>query len=186
MSEQEGPITAYEWKIPEQSQTGGEGGSKGLEKNMSPAGNWTQLEFFDDEGKNPTLKEYEGRGLMQDKAVLITGGDSGIGRSVAVLMAREGADVSIVYLPYEEEDAQGTKAFIEKAGRKANLLPMDITKEENCKKAVESHMKTFGKLSCLINNAAMQEFVPDIADIDLAVVEKTFRTNVFAAFAFVK
>ena len=91
--------------------------------------------------------------MMQDKAVLITGGDSGIGRSVAILMAREGADVSIVYLPYEEEDAQGTKAFIERAGRKANLLPMDITKEENCKKAVESHMKTFGKLSVLVNNA---------------------------------
>jgi len=67
------PVTAFEWKIPAQSQTG----SKGLESKMTPAANWTQLEFFDDAGEKPYLKEYEGRGLLKDKAVLITGGDSG-------------------------------------------------------------------------------------------------------------
>lgn len=94
------PVTAFEWKIEAQSQTG----SKGLESNMKvrygllggfllytyslkPAANWTQLEHFDDSGEKPYLKEYEGRGLLKDKAVLITGGDSGIGRSVAILMA---------------------------------------------------------------------------------------------------
>lgn len=71
-------------------------------------------------------------------------------------MAREGADVSFVYLPEEEEDAQGTKSYIEKAGRRANLLPLDITSEENCKKIIESHMQTFGKLNVLVNNSAMQ------------------------------
>lgn len=175
------PITAYPWDIPAQSQTG----TKGLESKMEPAANWTQMECYDDEGK-PYLKEYEGRGLLQDKAVLITGGDSGIGRSVAILMAREGADVSFVYLPEEESDAQDTKAYIEKAGRKANLLALDITDEANCRKAVDSHMQAFGKLSVLVNNSAMQEFVDDLKKIDLAVVEKTFRTNILSIFAITK
>ncbi|TLD37528.1 hypothetical protein E2P81_ATG04340 [Venturia nashicola] len=176
------PVTAFQWDIKAQSQTG----SKGLEGKMEPAANWTQLEYFDDSGENPYLKEYEGRGLLKDKAVLITGADSGIGRSVAILMAREGADISFVYLPEEEEDAQATKTAIESAGRKANLLPLDITSEENCKKAVDSHMNAFGKISVLVNNSAMQEFVDDFKDIDLAVVEKTFRTNILSIFAMVK
>jgi NAD(P)-dependent dehydrogenase (short-subunit alcohol dehydrogenase family) len=71
-------------------------------------------------------------------------------------MAREGADVSIVYLPAEEEDAQHTKKYIEKAGRKANLMALDITSEENCHKIIDTHMEKFGKLNCLVNNAAMQ------------------------------
>jgi len=186
MSEQDGPVTAFEWKIPEQSQTGGEGGSKGLEKNMKPAGNWTQLEYFDDSGKKPYLKEYEGRGLLQDKAVIITGGDSGIGRSVAILMAREGADVTIVYLPEEQEDADATAEYIHEAGRRSNLLALDITVEANCQKIIDSHMEKFGKLSVLVNNAAMQEFVDDLVDIDLAVVEKTYRTNILSMFALTK
>lgn len=110
----------------------------------------------------------------------------GIGRSVAILMAREGADVSFVYLPEEEADAQGTKEYIEKAGRKANLLALDITVEANCKKAIDSHMEKFGKLNVLVNNSAMQEFVDDIKEIDLAVVEKTFRTNILSIFAMTK
>lgn len=65
------PLTAFEWQIPEQSQTGGEGGSKGLESNMTPAANWTQLEFWDDAGEKPYLKEYEGTGLLKDKAGLL-------------------------------------------------------------------------------------------------------------------
>src|SRR3954471_15084400 len=133
MSQQEKPITAYpSVEIEAQDQSGG----PGLDSKMKPAAVWTKLEFWDDDGK-PYLKEYEGRGLLKDKAVLITGGDSGIGRSVAVLMAREGADVSIVYLPEEESDAQDTKKMIEEAGRKANLMQFNLQEEENCKKAVE-------------------------------------------------
>lgn len=161
-------------------------GSKGLDAELEPSANWTQLEFWDDEGTSPYLKEYEGRGLLKDKAVLITGGDSGIGRSVAVLMAREGADVSFVYLPEEEKDAQWTKKAIENAGRKAHLLPLDITSEENCKKAVDEHIKTFGKLNVLVNNSAMQEVCNDHKNIDLNVVEKTFRTNILSMFALTK
>lgn len=161
-------------------------GGKGLDSKLEPGANWTQLEFWDDEGTSPFLKDYEGRGLLQDKAVLITGGDSGIGRSVAVLMAREGADVSFVYLPSEESDAQGTKKMIEAAGRRAHLMALDITKRHNCQHAVDSHMKHFGKLNVLVNNSAMQEMCDDLQDIDLDVVEKTYRTNVLSMFAMTK
>ena len=184
MSEKpQAPPTAYpSSELEAQNQEG----SKGLDSRMVPAANWTQLEFWDDEGKAPFLKEYEGRGLLKDKAVIITGADSGIGRAVAVLMAREGADVTFVYLPEEEEDAQWTKAEIEKAGRQAQPLALDITKEENCQKIIDAHMSKFGKLSVLVNNSAMQEMCEDIKDINLAVVEKTFRTNILSIFAMVK
>lgn len=101
-------------------------------------------------------------------------------------MAREGADISFVYLPEEEEDAQDTKKMIEKAGRKANLMPLNLRESENCKKAIEGHLKAFGKLNVLVNNSAMQEICQDHADIDLSVVEKTFRTNVLSMFAMCK
>ena len=166
------PPTAYKVQFPAQDQSD----SKGLDSKMEPAANWTQLEFWDDNEK-PFLKEYEGRGLLKDKAVLITGGDSGIGRSVAILMAREGADVSFLYLPEEEEDAQYTKKAIEESGRKAVTMALDVTKEDDCKKAIETHMKQFGKLNVLVNNAAMQEVCEDLKDINLAVVEKTYRTK---------
>jgi predicted ATP-dependent serine protease len=173
MSEQEGPVTAYTWQISAQDQQGG----PGLDKDMKEQANWTQLEFWDDNGK-PYLKEYEGRGLLQDKAVLITGGDSGIGRSVAILMAREGADVSILYLPEEEEDAQWTIKQIEKAGRKGHGMQYDLKEVSNCKAAIEEHMKVFGKLNVLVNNASMQESCEDHREIDMDVVQKTFQTNI--------
>ncbi|KAJ9642023.1 hypothetical protein H2201_005948 [Coniosporium apollinis] len=183
MSDQKKPLTAYpSTELKAQDQSGG----PGLDAKMEPAAVWTQLEFWDDEGKKPYLKEYEGRGLLQDKAVLITGGDSGIGRSVGILMAREGADVSFVYLPEEQVDADFTKKAIEEAGRKANLIPSNLRDNENCKKAVDSHMEKFGKLDVLVNNAAMQEACEDLADIDLDVVEKTFRTNILSMFAMTK
>jgi len=173
MSEQEGPVTAYTWQISAQDQQGG----PGLDKDMKEQANWTQLEFWDDNGK-PYLKEYEGRGLLQDKAVLITGGDSGIGRSVAILMAREGADVSILYLPEEEEDAKWTIKQIEKAGRKGHGMAYDLKEEANCKAAIEEHIKVFGKLNVLVNNASMQESCEDHREIDISVVTKTFQTNI--------
>jgi len=183
MGKLESPPTAYpSSEIEPQDQTPG----KGLDKNMEPAANWTQLEFWDDEGTKPYLQEYKGTGLLKDKAALITGGDSGIGRSVAILFAREGADISFVYLPEEEEDAQLTKKEIEKAGRKANLLPLDLLKRENCEKAVQEHMKAFGKLSVLVNNSAMQEMCEDVKDINLDVVEKTFHLNIIGMFAMTK
>ncbi|KEQ94870.1 hypothetical protein AUEXF2481DRAFT_108884 [Aureobasidium subglaciale EXF-2481] len=181
MSEQEGPVTAYTWQISAQDQQGG----PGLDKDMKEQANWTQLEFWDDNGK-PYLKEYEGRGLLQDKAVLITGGDSGIGRSVAILMAREGADVSILYLPEEEEDAQWTIKQIEKAGRKGHGMQYDLKEEKNCKAAIDEHIKVFGKLNVLVNNASMQESCEDHREIDIAVVTQTFQTNIIQMMALSK
>jgi len=182
MSEQEAPITAFPaTSIKPQDQSGG----PGLDKNMDPYAEWSRLEFWDDNGK-PYLKEYEGRGLLEGKAALITGGDSGIGRAVAILFAREGANVSIVYLPEEEEDAQFVKKKVEEAGRKANLMQFNLRERENCQKAVEGHMKAFGKLNVLVNNAAMQEMANDITEIDLDVTEKTFQTNIISMFAMTK
>lgn len=148
---QDAPITAYPaTSIEPQNQEGGPGTDAATKQKAE----WTRLEFWD-ENQKPYLKEYEGRGLLQGKAALITGGDSGIGRAVAILFAREGADVSIVYLPEEEEDAQFVKRKIEEAGKKANLMQLDLRKRENCEKAVEDHMKVFGKLNVLVNNGML-------------------------------
>jgi predicted ATP-dependent serine protease len=144
---QEGVTTAYPSWIPKQDQTG----STGLDNKMDPPACWTQIEHWDNEGK-PTLKEYEGRGLLEGKAALITGGDSGIGRSTAILMAREGADITICYLPHEQEDAEWTIKFIEKAGRKAHGFVADLKDLDNTKKAVDEHMRVHGRLNILIPN----------------------------------
>lgn len=165
--EQGEPKTAFPWKISAQNQEGGPGLDKDMKVrlllsnrtdtpfsdiNMKESAVWTKLEYWGDDGE-PYLKEYEGQGLLKDKAVLITGGDSGIGRSVALLMAREGADVSIVYLPEEEEDARWTIDQIQKTGRKAHGMTYNLREEANCKSAVEEHVKTFGKLNVLVNNS---------------------------------
>jgi predicted ATP-dependent serine protease len=148
MSKEDAPITAYPaTSIEAQSQSGG----PGLDAATKQKAEWSRLEFWDD-NQQPYLKEYEGRGLLQGKAALITGGDSGIGRAVAILFAREGADVSIVYLPEEEEDAQYVKQKVEEAGRKANLMSLDLRVRENCEKAVAQHIEVFGKLNVLVNN----------------------------------
>ncbi|TKA62664.1 hypothetical protein B0A55_10059 [Friedmanniomyces simplex] len=176
------PITAYPWKeLKPQDQSGG----PGLDTKLDPSANFSQLEYWTEDEK-PVLKEYEGRGLLTNKAVLITGADSGIGRAVAVLMAREGADISFVHLPEEAEDAQVTLKLIEQAGRRGHAMPLNLREGENCRKAVEEHMQTFGKLNVLVNNSAMQEICEDLAEIDLEVVEKTFRTNVLSMFAMSK
>jgi NAD(P)-dependent dehydrogenase (short-subunit alcohol dehydrogenase family) len=100
---------------------------------------------------------YKGAGKLKGKVALITGGDSGIGRAVAVLFAREGADVSIVYLPPEQSDAEETRRAVEKEGRKALLLPGDVTDKQYCKHAVEQTVNRFGRLDILVNNAAYQQ-----------------------------
>ncbi|KAF2150459.1 NAD(P)-binding protein [Myriangium duriaei CBS 260.36] len=173
--------TAFPSHIKSENQEGG----PGLDSKTKTPAVWTQLEFWDDNEK-PYLKEYEGRGLFKDKAVLITGGDSGIGRSVAILFAREGADVTIAYLPEEEEDARWTLQQIEKAGRKGHGVTADLKEKENCKKIVDEHLKVHGKLNVLINNSSMQEICQDHKDIDLDVVEKTIRTNLWQMMAVTK
>jgi len=124
---------------------------------------------------------YEGSGKLKHMAALITGGDSGIGRAVAVLFAREGADVAIAYLN-EHEDAEATKAAVEKEGRKAILLPGDVADPAYCKDAVEKTVKAFGKLDVLVNNAAFQEHAKSIEDITDDHFDRTLRTNLYGYF----
>jgi NAD(P)-dependent dehydrogenase (short-subunit alcohol dehydrogenase family) len=101
-------------------------------------------------------------------------------------MAREGADISFVHLPEEEEDAKVTVKLVEQAGRKAHPMQYNLRENESCKKAVDEHMKTFGKLNVLVNNSAMQEICEDLKDIDLDVVQKTFQLNILGMFAMTK
>ena len=126
--------------------------------------------------------EYRGAEKLQGKVALITGGDSGIGRSVAVLYAREGADVAIVYLPEEQPDAEETKQAIEAEGCRCLLIPGDVSGSEFCQNAVEQTVNKFGKLDVLVNNAAYQQHQKSLEDISDDQLEKTFRTNIFGYF----
>ncbi|HSK73181.1 MAG TPA: SDR family oxidoreductase [Pyrinomonadaceae bacterium] len=129
---------------------------------------------------------YKGSGKLQDKSAIVTGGDSGIGRAVAVLFAREGADVAIVYLKVEQRDAEETAAQIEKEGRRALLLPGDVKDAKFCKKAVEKTVKEFGKLDILVNNAAFQHHQKSLGDISDEQFDKTFKTNIYGYFYMAK
>jgi NAD(P)-dependent dehydrogenase (short-subunit alcohol dehydrogenase family) len=124
---------------------------------------------------------YEGHSRLLGKSALITGGDSGIGRAVAIAFAREGADVVIAYLD-EHEDAAETARWIEKARRRLLMISGDITRAEHCTALVERTVDEFGKIDILVNNAAMQRTHDDIGDISDAEWDKTFRTNIYATF----
>ncbi|VBB05961.1 short-chain dehydrogenase/reductase sdr [Lucifera butyrica] len=128
---------------------------------------------------------YQGSGKLQNKVALITGGDSGIGRAVAISFAKEGADIAIVYLN-EHGDAAETKAMIEQAGRKCLTLAGDIGQEPFCQEAVNKTIQEFNKLDILVNNAAEQHVQASIESIPAAQLERTFRTNLFSFFYFVK
>jgi NAD(P)-dependent dehydrogenase (short-subunit alcohol dehydrogenase family) len=121
--------------------------------------------------------QYQGSGKLEGMAALITGGDSGIGRAVAVLYAREGADVAIVYLA-SHEDAQETQRCIEKEGRRCVLIPGDVKDSAFCQQAVEKTVKAFGKLDILVNNAAFQEHAHSLEDITDERMRETFETNI--------
>jgi len=154
--------------LPPQTQT-----KPGLESEMTP-----RPEYM--------ANEYRGSDKLKDKVAIITGGDSGIGRSVAVLYAREGADVAIIYLPAEQSDAEETKLAVESEGRQALLIAGDITSAEFCREAVTRTVKEFKKLDILVNNAAYQQThdcVEDISDEEWAL---TFQTNIFGYFYMVK
>jgi NAD(P)-dependent dehydrogenase (short-subunit alcohol dehydrogenase family) len=130
-------------------------------------------------------EQYKGSGKLQGMAAIVTGGDSGIGRAVAVLFAREGADVAIVYLN-EHEDAAETKRCIEAEGQRCITLAGDVKDMEFCQDAVDKTVQAFGKLDLLVNNAAFQEHADSLLDLTEDRLDETFRTNIFGYFHMAK
>lgn len=129
--------------------------------------------------------KYPGVGKLKDKVALITGGDSGIGRAVAVAMAREGAKIAIIYLE-EHKDAKETSELVKREGSEAILLSGDVGDEKFCKTAVDKTIEKFGRIDILVNNAAEQHETEDLRKIEAAQIERTFRTNVFSFFYLAK
>ena len=131
------------------------------------------------------MRGYRAAGKLDGKVALITGGDSGIGRAVAIGFAKEGADVAILYLD-EHEDAASTKALIEEQGRRAIAIAGDIGEEGFCRDAVARTVEALGRLDLLVNNAAEQHPQDRLKDISAAQMERTFRTNIFGMFHMTK
>ena len=127
-------------------------------------------------------KPYVGSGKLTGKTALITGGDSGIGRAIAILFAIEGADSTVVYLPAEQQDAEDVRDYVTKKspGRKINLFATDLKSEANCIAAVENHKQAFGGLDILVNNAAQQLEHASIADLPSQQWRDTFELNIHA------
>jgi NAD(P)-dependent dehydrogenase (short-subunit alcohol dehydrogenase family) len=141
----------------------------GLDKKMDP-----QPEFDDDS---------VGSNKLQNKKCIITGGDSGIGRAVTIAFAKQGADVAIIHLPDEKEDAEFTAGYVRKNfGQDCLLVATDISKEKNCKTAVQKVLKSFEKIDILINNAAVQYIAGDITEISTENLINTFSVNIFSMF----
>jgi NAD(P)-dependent dehydrogenase (short-subunit alcohol dehydrogenase family) len=129
--------------------------------------------------------QYQGSGKLQDMVAIITGGDSGIGRAVAVLYAREGADVAIVYLN-EHVDAEETRQAVESEGRRCLLIPGDVKDPQFCIDAVEQTVEELGKLDILVNNAAFQEHADSLEDLTEEHLDLTMRTNIYGYFHMIK
>jgi NAD(P)-dependent dehydrogenase (short-subunit alcohol dehydrogenase family) len=130
-------------------------------------------------------RDYRGSGKLRDKVALITGGDSGIGRAVAIAFAKEGADVAIVYLS-EHGDAQETRTLVEKEGRRCVVMAGDVGDERFCRQAVQDTVRELGRLDVLVNNAAEQHPQESIEDITSEQLDRTFRTNIFSFFYMTK
>jgi len=157
-----------------------------LEKYAKPPYDEQAQEVPGTEGKLWTKADhgetsYKGSGKLTGRKALITGGDSGIGRAVAIAFAREGADVLISYLN-EHEDANETAALVTEAGRKAVLVPGDISSEQHCISIVDKAIEEFGGLDIIVNNAAYQMSRDSIQAVDAEEWDRTFRTNIYAMF----
>ena len=135
---------------------------------------------------NYLAPHYKGAEKLKGKVALITGGDSGIGRAVAVLFAREGADVAFTYLKQEKRDADETKRAVEAEGQRAIAVEADLTDPEVCKKVVEQTVEEFGKLDILVNNAAYQQHQEGLEDVTDEQWDHTFKTNIYAYFYMAK
>src|SRR5919202_797691 len=164
-------------------------------KQQNPVDQYPKPEFPEQELEWPGLESqmnprpdygkdsYRGSGRLEGKKAIITGGDSGIGRAVAVGFAREGADVLISYLEEEEPDAQETARVVEEAGRKAVRVPGDVREEAHCLNIVQKAVDEFGWIDVLVNNAAYQMVQPGgIADISTEQFDRVVKTNFYATF----
>jgi NAD(P)-dependent dehydrogenase (short-subunit alcohol dehydrogenase family) len=129
---------------------------------------------------------YRGCGKLEGKAAVITGGDSGIGRAVALAFAREGADVLISYLEAEEPDAEETARVVEESGKRCVRVGGDISEEAQCNRVIERAVAEFGRVDVLVNNAAHQRTVSGVVDVSTELLDKTFKTNIYAMFWLVK
>ena len=145
---------------------------------QTPPGLEVEMERKPDYGE----QSYKGHGRLQGRAALITGGDSGIGRAVALAFAREGADVAISYLPEEQPDADETSRVVRAAGRRCLTLPGDIQDEAHCRRLVQRTHEEFGRLDILVNNAAFQATHDSFTEITADELDRVFRTNVYAMF----
>ncbi|CAP94754.1 Pc18g05300 [Penicillium rubens Wisconsin 54-1255] len=152
----------------------------GLETIMAERSESTKLEGLHG------FSEYVGSGKLKGKTALITGGDSGIGRAVAILMAREGADVTIVYLPAEQVDAETTKKSVEQEKRSCLLVPGDLKDRNVCCRAVDEHVKKYGTINILVNNASKQYICTEFEKTNLDETEDVFRTNIIQMMAMAK
>ena len=151
------------------------------EPQQQPPGSTQEMRRQPDHGED----SYRGNGRLTGKRALITGGDSGIGRAVALAFAREGADVAISYLS-EDEDARDTAALVEKAGRRAVLIPGDLTSREHCRAVVDQTVRELGGLDVLVNNAAFQMSHETVEEISDEEWQHTFDTNITAMFRLVQ
>src|SRR5688572_27866674 len=141
----------------------------GIEKKMEPRPQY----------KGP---KYKSSGKLKNLAAIVTGGDSGIGRAVAVFFAREGADVAILFLPADRADAKETAAAVEAEGRRCLMIAGDVKDSKFCRKAVEKTVKEFGRLDLLVTNAAFQQHQKSLEDITDEQLDETFRTNIYGYF----
>lgn len=144
------------------------------------------IEALMDPQPNFLAPNYKGSEKLAGKKALITGGDSGIGRSVAVLYAREGADIAIVYLPEEQTDAEETARHVEQEGQKCVLIPGDVKDPEFCRSAVDEAVEKLGGLDILVNNAAYQRHQDSVEYISDEQFDETFRTNIYGYFYLAK
>ena len=145
----------------------------GIESKLVPAPRWQAT-------------RYRAAGKLEGKSALVTGGDSGIGRAVAFLYAREGADVAIAFLPRERSDAEEVKRSVEAVGRRCLLIPTDLTKPGACEKAVNATAREFGRLDILVSNAAHQSRKETLGDVTDAEFDKTYKTNIYPYFRLAK
>ena len=148
------------------------------QEKIAPPGKTAEMNPKPDHGE----ESYKGLGRLKDKVALITGGDSGIGRAIAIAYAREGAHVVLSYLPQEEEDARDTERYVIDAGRKALRLAGDIRDEQQCRNLIDRTFQEFGRLDILINNAAFQMTHDNIEEFSTEEFDRTFKTNVYAMF----